>query len=196
MAWKFDPRNRLRFYCVPLLWALCLSVLLPLQDRRPFSPLVAYENAQQLFLHGYLERSQLAAEMGYARSRTFNREWAAKFHLLEAEAMVWRGLYDDALSILVSDHTILDDTNRTIQKLALESVALTRLQHFSDAGQKLDLAKNLCAREISSSCGEVPRALGILANERGDFADAQSFFFKACISRSTIPTDGLRPLPS
>jgi len=179
MALRLGTKNRLWFARVPLLWAIGMLFLMPLKDSHPLSPEVEYEKAQDLFLRGYLEQSQLAAELGYRRTRASDSVWAAKFHLLEAEAMVWRGLYDEALRILQSDPPSLDDKNSAIQRMALESVALTRLHQFSNADQFLKTAESICAREISSACGKVPRALGVLAIERGDFAKAQVYFLQS-----------------
>ena len=114
-----------------------LVLLSPLRDVGPRSLQVEYEKAQHLFLHGYLEKSQAAAENGYKRSRTTNPDWAAKFQLLKAEVMVWRGFYDDALRILASNSPPVGDSNEVIRKLTLEGVALTRLQRFSAADQNL-----------------------------------------------------------
>jgi CHAT domain-containing protein len=156
--------------------ALGLVLLSPLHDAGPRPLQVEYEQAQQLFLHGYLEASQAAAEKGYKRSRATNSVWAAKFQLLKAEAMVWRGFYENALYILVSNSPPVGDSNEIIEKLTLEGVALTRLQRFSAAHQNLLEAEEICSRKVLTTCGEVPRAMGVLAIEEGQFAKAKDSF--------------------
>src|ERR1019366_9538639 len=77
-------------------WTLALLLLIPLEDTRPMSAEVHYNHAWQLFLHGELAKSQQEAERGYNRFLASGPVWASKFQILEAEAMEWRGLYQDA----------------------------------------------------------------------------------------------------
>lgn len=174
-----NKKNRTEALGWVLLFALGLALLVHLQDTQPFSLETQYENGRRLFLRGYLEKSQRAAEDGYLRSRTTNAEWAAKFQLLEAESMVWRGLYSDAEQILISDQPTPDDHERAVLRRALEAVALTRLDQLSDADQRISEAAELCRHEVIEACGEVPRAQGVLAIQRGDFAGAKSSFFQS-----------------
>lgn len=154
-------------------------MLIPLQDTRPVDVDVEYAQIRQLFLRGYLQTSQLAAEREGRRLSVNNPEWAAKFRLLEAEAMVWRGLYGDALRLLDTPSTVITDHDETIKRLTLKSVSLTRLHQFSIAENALSQAENLCARQSIETCGGVPRARGVLALERGDAAEAQKFFMQS-----------------
>ena len=77
-----------------------MLLLLPLKDNSPVSAQAAYDHALKLFLQGKLADSQQAAEQGYEKFQASNPEWASKFQLLEAEAMEWRGMYDNALRLL------------------------------------------------------------------------------------------------
>jgi len=174
-----NKKNRAEALGWVLLFALGLAVFVHLKDTQPFSLETQYENCRRLFLRGYLEKSQHAAEEGYQRSRTTNAAWAAKFQLLEAESMVWRGLYSDAEQILISPQPTPDDHERAVLRRALEAVALTRLDQLSDADQRISEAAELCRHEVIEACGEVPRAQGILAIQRGDFAGAKSLFFQS-----------------
>jgi len=159
-------------------FGLAYLLLIPLQSVRPGSIRAEYDIAQKLFLHGYLEKSQLAADRGYKRFKLADPQWASKFLLLEAESMLWRGMYDDSLRILSAQSTELDD-NQSVKKFALEAISLTRLQQFSAADQKLSAAETICARETIESCGEIPRARGVLAIETGKFAEAKQFFIQS-----------------
>ncbi len=169
----------LKHFGLVLLVALGLVLLIPVQDARSSSFESQYENASQLFFRGYLEKSQNAAELAYLRSQTANPTWAAKFQLLEAESMVWRGLYDNAEQLLESNPPIPDDPERAVLRLTLEAISLTRLQRPSAADQRLTEAAELCLRRVFKVCGEVPRARGVLAMQRGDFAEAKTFFFES-----------------
>src|SRR6266702_4003403 len=160
-------------------WPLLLLLLIPLQDTRPVDANTEYIHLRQLFLRGYLRASQLAAEREGRRLSVYSPEWAAKFRVLEAEAMVWRGLYGDALRLLDTPSIVIADHDETIKRLTLKSVSLTRLHQFSIAEKTLSQAENLCASETLETCGDVPRARGVLALERGDAAESQKFFTRS-----------------
>jgi CHAT domain-containing protein/Tfp pilus assembly protein PilF len=175
----FGKRPRLKLFGLVLLLALGLVLLVPVQDARSLSFESQYENVSQLFSRGYLEKSQNAAERAYLRSQTTDPTWAARFQLLEAQSMVWRGLYDNAEHILESNPPIPDDPEREILRQTLEAVSLTRLQRLSGADQRLTEASEICLQQVVKACGEVPRARGVLAMQRGDFAAAKAFFFES-----------------
>jgi CHAT domain-containing protein len=156
-----------------------LLVLIPLSDTRPLSVEADYKNTRQLFLHGYLEKSQAKAEQGYRRSASSEPEWALKFQLLEAEAMEWRGMYEDALQVLSAPSPIQIGPEETIQKLAAEGVAQTHLGQFSAANQEIATAERMCAGAVFATCGIVIRARGVLATETGNTTEARQSFLKS-----------------
>jgi CHAT domain-containing protein/Tfp pilus assembly protein PilF len=160
-------------------WIVGLLLLIPLRDARPEDARAEYDQARQLFLHGYLEKSQLEAERGYIRFLLDDPAWASKFQLLEAEAMMWRGMYDDALRILIAYHTTSNNTEGAIQKLEIEGVALTRQLQLSLADQTLTRAEGLCKKSGYPPCGDVLQARGILAVKQGKLTEAQQFFLDA-----------------
>lgn len=129
-----------------------------------------------MFLRGYLDQSQQAAEQGYRASFESDPDWAAKFQLLEAQAMEWRGLHADARRLLAAPVTGSVAPQAQIQRMSVEAAALIRLHDFADAEHLLSSADNLCNRNAQSACGDVLRAHGLLALEQGRFADANSFF--------------------
>src|ERR1700741_1934461 len=111
-----------------LLGAAGLLLLIPLRDSDGATAEVNYENAQLLFVHGQLEKCQGLAKQGYIQNRTGDPERAAKFQLLEAEVLLRRGMYDDALNLLNAFQSPTDNQEDAIRKLVIESVALTRQQ--------------------------------------------------------------------
>ncbi len=164
-----------------LAWALVLLLVIPLHDVPPPNPQSEYEHAHQLFLHGYLEKSQLEADRGYKLYLNSMPEWAAKFQLLEAEAMTWRGMNADALGLL-SEHPSLQATPESILKrLLLEAVDLARTQQFLAANRKLNAAERICKGTVYSDCGILLRAHGILDMARGRFPEAKQYFFECLI---------------
>ncbi len=157
----------------PYLFAFCLLLLFPLQDSHPLNAQTEYSDARQLFLRGYLEKCQLQAAQGSHRHLASDPTLASKFQLLEAEAMVWRGLSEDALRILSTLTPSAHDPDTLIQKLTIEGVALTHLQQFAEANQKLVEAESICSRAVQANCGGVLRARGILAMEQGHASEAR-----------------------
>lgn len=171
--------SRLRLLSVPSLLIVVLLILAPLQDARPVSVQAEYQFVWQLFLHGYLERSQLEAEQGYRRRQVSNPESASKFQLLEAEAMVWRGMNEDALHTLSTSPPNFSNPDRAIRKLTIESVAFTHLQKFAEANQRLTEAEGLCTRDHYEACGGVLRARGVLAMRQGQSTAAKQFYLES-----------------
>ncbi len=132
--------------------------------------------ARQMFQSGYLEEAQRQAQQGLERFQASDPRVAARFQLIAAEAMTWRGLYDDALKTLSVPLPEPSDLGDIVHKLALESVSLTRLEKFKPAESRLKRAQALCLTQLVPACGEIPRAQGVLAMEHGAFADAEKFF--------------------
>jgi CHAT domain-containing protein len=157
-------------------WTLALLLLIPLEDTRPMSAEVQYNHAWQLFLHGDLAKSQQEAERGYNRFLASDPVWSSRFQILEAEAMEWRGLYQDAVSVLASRPSTPDNPEEAIQRFTAEGVALTHLHRFSEANQSLANAERLCASATHSACGGVLRARGVAAMERGQLSEARQYF--------------------
>jgi CHAT domain-containing protein len=156
--------------------AFALLAVFPLKDARPVSARADYDAARQLFLHGYLAESQQKAEQGYKTFAHSEPMWSAKFELLEAEAMVWRGMYDDSLRLLASFNVAPDESETSIRRLTIESVALTHQEQLDAAAQRLAAAERLCERTAISACGEVIRARGVLEIWRGHFPEAKKSF--------------------
>ncbi len=157
-----------------------------LRDARSTNPQTEYEHAQQLFVHGHLEKCQQEAERGYTRYQTYNPEWAAKFQLMEAETLLRRGMSDDALHLLLhAYHSSPDSPQDAIRKLAIESVALTRQQQFDLAEQRITQAESLCKDNRDVVCGEVMRARGIIAASEDKLPEARLAFLGAlAVARS------------
>ncbi|HUH62646.1 MAG TPA: CHAT domain-containing protein [Terracidiphilus sp.] len=156
--------------------AVVLLVLFPLKDARSVSAQADYDATRRLFLHGYLAESQQKADQGYKAFFHSQPEWSAKFRLQEAEAMVWRGMYDDALHLLAASSLAPGDPEVSIRRLTIESVALTHQEQLGLADQKLKDAERLCQSAPVADCGEVLRARGTMEIWRGDYPQAQRFF--------------------
>jgi CHAT domain-containing protein/Tfp pilus assembly protein PilF len=117
------------------------------------------------------------AERDAEQFRISEPAWSTKLRLLEAQAMVWRGLNADALSILSG--IAPTDPNDTIEKLVLDASVLTKLQQFPAAEQRLEQAESLCKATDLSACGGVLRARGVLAIDHGQVAAAREYFLES-----------------
>ena len=95
--------------------------------------------------------------------------------------MVRRGMYDDALRLLASDHTDSSHIEEIIRKLAIEADALTHQQRLTAANQRLIPAENLCKSADYASCGYLLRTRGLLSVSQGDPFTAHQYFFESLL---------------
>jgi tetratricopeptide (TPR) repeat protein len=138
-------------------------------------PQAAFDRAHQDFLQGNLKQSQAEAEKAYVRFRVSNPEWAWKFRILEAEAALWQGFYEDTLKFLDSALPPKQpDSAVAVQTLA--ALADAYLHKFSEADQQLKQAEQLCQTPAYARCGDLLQARGILASQQGNFSGAEHWF--------------------
>jgi CHAT domain-containing protein len=159
-------------------WVVVLCAGIPLKDTRPGAAQAAYNFASDLCLHGHLADCQREAADDSRRFQISDPRWSDKLQLLEAQAMVWRGMLSDALALLSATH-VLSGSEDAVQKLALEGAVFTRLQRFSAADEKLQEAERLCKTTKYGACGNALRARGVLALDRGDIETAHRFFLQS-----------------
>ena len=170
--------RRLRLQGHPYAWVLVLLPLIPIEDTRPGRAQAEYDYASKLFQHGDLARSQQEAEEGARRFQASDPVWVSKFQLLQAESMLFRGMYGDALRLLAAWHPDSDTPEGTIRKLAIEGVALIHQQQLAEADKRLAQAEGFCAVGDFATCGDVLRARGILAVKQGQLIVARKFFLE------------------
>ena len=144
-------------------------------DRRE-DPQAAFQHAQQTLRRGELARAEDQAQQGYQRFLVSSPQWARRFRVLEAEALLLRGMYPQGLALLDAEPNAQDSKSLIIEIQTLRGVAHARLQHFSEAEQSIKRAEELCAASLELSCGGVFRARGILAVQRGQPLAAKQFF--------------------
>jgi CHAT domain-containing protein len=151
---------------------LLLTPLVLLSDTVPGRAQKALEYARALRQHGRLASCQQAAEWGYQEFRSADPVWAARFKRLEANAMLWRGLENDALRILAAFPPDADDAAGNVDVLADEGAAFTHRRAWAEADRRLAEAERICQSRDLPSCGEV-------MNERGRWDGAQEDFGSA-----------------
>jgi CHAT domain-containing protein len=127
-------------------------------------------------LRGDLKQSEVEAEQAYRRFLRSRPEWAWKFRILEAEASLWRGLYERVPELLSSPPTFAGRPDLAISTLTLVGVAEVYLRRFPEAERKIRDAEKLCGSTADARCGEVIQARGLLANQQAHFVPAEQFF--------------------
>jgi CHAT domain-containing protein len=142
-------------------------------------PLVVLDHAKETFEHGDLIGAQREAEAGYQRFVTSAPDSAIEFKALEAEVLLWRGMYPDALHLLQSTPTPTNKRGLRLEWLALEAAAYARLHRFHEAEEVISQADANCAIAADVACGAVFRARGVLAVQRGEFEDARHSFLQS-----------------
>src|SRR6185437_868599 len=147
-------------------WLILLLFLLPFEDTRQQTAQATYDHALHLLQQGDLVKGQQETTLGFQRFRSSNPIWAAKFELLLAEFLLYRGMYDSALDLLSSYNASTNQEN-TAQKLAIESIALTRQEKLPLASQRLTRAESICSNNHLASCGDVDTARAIFEIKQG-----------------------------
>ncbi|HUA93641.1 MAG TPA: CHAT domain-containing protein [Terracidiphilus sp.] len=180
MSWLDDfGRVFLRRRFSTLWLAVVLLLCMPLQDLRSVEVRTAYENAFQLFQHGQLEQCQRQAEQSYASLVLYNPEWASRFRLLQAEALEWRGMYDQSLQVARSYRPLRNDPESRIRQLSIEGIAFAREHEWFLADQTILEAEGMCKDLEYAACGDVLRARGIFQSERGRFSLGEQSYLEA-----------------
>ena len=163
------PRRLLR------LVAACALLAASLNCRRAQSPQSELAHARNTFIHGDLAASRKEARSGYDRYRSSSPATAWRFRLLEAESLLWSGMFDESLQLLNSPE-IPNDPEIQVSSLSIRAVAHGHQHQFSAAERELETADALCRTSENSECGTIARAHGILAVERGRLEDARRHF--------------------
>jgi CHAT domain-containing protein len=146
-----------------------------LQGSRLVDAQSEYALVRHLLQHGYVEKSQNRAAKDQSYFSAANPQWSARFKLLEAESMMYRGRYEEALSLFSTLPASLTQSE-LIEKLTFEASALAHVHRYADAKARLAQAEQICSSQLLDTCGEVAKAGGILATQQGDFSRARNLF--------------------
>jgi len=87
-------------------------------------------------------------------------------------------MYDSALDLLSSYNASTNQEN-TAQKLAIESIALTRQEKLPLASQRLTRAESICSNNHLASCGDVDTARAIFEIKQGQLDEAKQSLLRA-----------------
>lgn len=171
-------------------WAIIFLFLLFLKDTRHGEAEAEYNHAWKLFQQGRLTDSQREANQGSRQFQAANPEWASRFQLLEAENLVWRGKYDDAMQILAA-YPNFNDNEESVRLLALEGIIFAHRQQFSIADRNLQQAASICKSFDYPTCGDILRAQGILAVRQAEYEKARRLFLDTLSYAKTHNDKGL-----
>jgi CHAT domain-containing protein len=138
------------------------------------SPQDFFDRDYQTFVRGDLVKSQDQAHRD--RLRESSPEWAWKFKILEAQSLLWRGMYEQVLKLLDSGMGRPSDEGLIIEMLAIEGVAQARLHQFPEAERNLAEGKQMCQISRDTHCGDLVRAQGVLAVQQGRIDSAKQSF--------------------
>jgi len=143
---------------------------------RQGSPQLDFERAYQDFIHGELTKCREGASRGYRRFGNSSPEWARKFRILEARALLEQGLFEDALKLLESQSLASDQPESNVSILTLVALAKIRIHEIPESEHALNDAQKLCDASEVPSCGALYQAFGILASERSQSSSAEKAY--------------------
>jgi CHAT domain-containing protein/Flp pilus assembly protein TadD len=153
-----------------------LLIACGLACNHPESPQASYQHAYETFVHGHLKQSQDEAHLGWARFQDSNPELAWKFRILEANSLLWQGMFAQALTTVDSPPTRPTDKGSLIEISAIKGAANARLHNFPEAEETLGQAAQICQTSSELQCGDVIRARGVLALQHGRIDSAEQLF--------------------
>jgi len=168
------------FNTIPLAQAILMAVIALSGCVRQRDPKTAYEAAQKTFTHGDLADAQKQSEKGYQEFRKSDPDWALRFKILEAESVLWSGMFEQSLAVLA---TLPTERPADVQLavLTLGAAAHARLHRFEEAESELKRADVLCAATSDLRCGTIPRTRGVLAEERGQLDEATRYYGQSLV---------------
>ena len=153
---------------------IVLLIFCGLACNRQESPQITFDHVYRTFQHGDLEKTQIEAAQQYQRFRDSDPEWAWRFRLLEVKALLWRGMFNEALQLLDSTSPKVKDLQ--IEIFALKGTALARLHRFPEAAQAIAFAAPMCQPSPETACGDLLLADGVLALQQGEAGQAKTSF--------------------
>ena len=128
-----------------------------------------------------MAKASADAESGYKKFHTVGSDWAWKFRILQANALIWRGTPDPALSLLSSEPAPPVFGDLAVQKYRIEAAAYLALNRLAEAEQKIHAAEQICVNAESAACANLLLVRGSLEMVHGEFTEAQASFERALL---------------
>ena len=144
------------------------------------SPAKRYEHAQAELEEGDYVQAATDAERSRRQFANSESEWAWRFRVLEAEALVSRGLSADCITLLQPPvPASLAHSEIAVRKELFEGLANCFLRKFDEANRHISQAEQLAETDQPSLLGEVLVGRGTLAFIQGDLTGARADFHQA-----------------
>ena len=144
-------------------------------------PQAEFERTLQLFRSGNIAKASVEADHGYAKFHSVDSEWAWKFRILQANALIWQGTPHPALSLLSSEPSPPVVGDLAVQRYRIEAAAYLSLNLLPEAEQKIHAAEQLCTNTDSAACANVLLERGSLEMVHGRLTDAEASFARALL---------------
>ena len=126
-------------------------------------------------MHGDLIHSQQEAEKGCRQFSPSSPEWEWKFRILEAETLLWRGMYPQVQTLLANPVPPTLPQDALIQMLTLKAIAHARQFDGDLAEKEFAEAEQLCAITSHAGCGKLLQGRGLVALGQNQFPRARQF---------------------
>jgi CHAT domain-containing protein len=147
-------------------------------------PEIVYASVERNLIHGDLKAAQQEAQQASAQLAQQNPEWAWKFRILNARALLREGSNDKVLSMLSAPlPPRLTTTDIALERTLLQAWAYTLMGRRAEANQALQQAQLLSdssqlSRENSPSPlkNEARNTWGLLYLQRADLVRADEIF--------------------
>ena len=156
-----------------------MLLVTPLCCDRLGSPQEDFEHAYKRLVHGELVQCRTEASRGFGRYRNSSPQWALRFRILEARALLEQGNFPDALSVVAGPLPGSEQAEFLVSTAAISAVARIRMHNLAEGEQALDRALDLCRTSELPSCGDLFQAAGIVAGERSDSFSAEKLYTRS-----------------
>ncbi|HLQ51055.1 MAG TPA: CHAT domain-containing protein [Terriglobales bacterium] len=124
--------------------------------------------------------AQEDADRAYQQYVKISPDWAARFRVLEAEILLWRGMNENAFALLDSElPPALASDESSVRRLIIQGLTCCSPKQFATAEQYLANAQKLAVEHQPMLLGEVALSFGTLSLRRNDYLSAQSEFQRA-----------------
>lgn len=144
------------------------------------APEAVYQDAQQKALHGELIAATQEADQAYHKYARKNTDWAWRFRVLEAQVLVMRQSYDQALNLLNVDlPPQLANTETAARRKMVQGLARDYLQQYAQAQNDFDEAGRLAQKNAPQLLGDITMSRGSLEVHEQKYEGAEADFHRA-----------------
>jgi CHAT domain-containing protein len=155
--------------------------LLSLSCDRRSSPQADFAHAYRRLVRGELIECRQEANDSFNRFHRSNPQWAIRFRILEARALLEQGQFQDSLKLADDPLPGSEQPEFAVSWTAITAVAMIRMHNLSQAEVSLRPTLDLCSASDLPSCGDLFQAAGILFEARSDWASAEKQYTRSLL---------------